>query len=93
LLRRRLKTGLDLRGILRSLLRVLIASAAAGAVAWCADWALVRLATDHIGPGVLKLARGLGPLMTAALVYLAAAWLLRMPELAMLLGRHAGRDD
>ena len=93
LLRRRLKTGLDLRGILRSLLRVLVASAAAGAVAWCADWVLVRLATDHIGPGVLKLARGLGPLMIAVLVYLAAAWVLRMPELAMLLGRHGGRDD
>ena len=92
LLRRRLSASLGLRGVMLGVVRVGAASALAGAVAYGVDQWLVGSAGQALGKTSLTFARGLGPLAAGAVVYLVAAWLLRVPELRELLGKQ-GRAE
>lgn len=70
---------IGLRKSARSILRIVAASAVMGAVIWAVDYFLAPVAGSELGGNALRLAAGV---LIGAGVFLFAARLVRMPELA-----------
>jgi putative peptidoglycan lipid II flippase len=92
-LRRRTGVGLAGWNLLGAVLRMVLAAAIAGTAVWSLA-PLWRTLGDQFEFAVLRRAtEALAPLATGVLVYLGAAWLLRLPEPVLLLARRGGPSE
>ena len=71
-----------------SVARTIVASAAAGAAAWLLLDRLGGYDLARYGRTVMRAVQVFVPLGGAIVVYVAAAWVMRMEEVRLLLSRH-----
>lgn len=91
LLRRRMGGQIGARMLLASFTRTIVASALAGAAAWLLLDRLAAYDLARLGLTAMRAVQVFVPLGGAVVVYLAAAWAMRMEEVRLLFSRHKRR--